>query len=87
VIVEAGARRDRGELDAALRTLENAHLNSQSRAPWVARLRYAYADTLLAADRPQDALEWFHRTEAVDTDEITDAAARAAEVERTLGGD
>jgi tetratricopeptide (TPR) repeat protein len=84
VIVEAGARRDRGELDAALRTLENAHLNSQSRAPWVARLRYAYADTLLAADRPQDALEWFHRTEAVDTDEITDAAARAAEIERTL---
>lgn len=84
VIVEAGARRDRGEIDAALRTLENAPLNSQSRAPWVARLRYAYADTLLEAGRPQDALEWFHRTEAVDTDEITDAAARAAEVERTL---
>lgn len=84
VIVEAGARRDRGEIDAALRTLENAHLNSQSRAPWVARLRYAYADTLLAAGRPQDALEWFHRTEAVDVEEITDAGARALEVERTL---
>ena len=85
VIVEAGARRDRGEIDAALRTLENAHLNSQSRAPWVARVRYAYADTLLAAGRPQDALEWFHRTEAVDAEEITDAASRAAEIERTLG--
>ena len=85
VIVEAGARRDRGELDAALRTLEHAKLHSQSRAPWVARLRYAYADTLLAAGRRQDALEWFHRTEAVDVDEITDAADRAAEVERTLG--
>lgn len=84
VIVEAGARRDRGELEAALRTLENAHLNSQSRAPWVARLRYAYADTLLDAGRPRDALEWFHRTEAVDTDEITDAGTRAAEIERTL---
>jgi tetratricopeptide (TPR) repeat protein len=87
VIVEAGARRDRGELDAALRTLENAHLNSQSRAPWVARLRYAYADTLLAAGRPQDALEWFHRTEAVDVEEITDAGARALEVERSLPSD
>ena len=85
VIVEAGARRDRGELDAALRTLEHAKLHSQARAPWVARLRYAYADTLLAAGRPQDALEWFHRTEAVDADEITDAADRAAEVERSLG--
>ncbi|HEX7717512.1 MAG TPA: tetratricopeptide repeat protein, partial [Marmoricola sp.] len=85
VIVEAGARRDRGELDAALRTLENAHLNSQSRAPWVARLRYAYADTLVAAGRLQDALEWFHRTEAVDVEEITDAGARALEVEGLIG--
>lgn len=86
-IVEAGARRDRGELDAALRTLENAHLSSKSRAPWVARVRYAYADTLVAAGRLRDALEWFHRTEAVDTDEITDAAGRAAEVERALAAD
>jgi tetratricopeptide (TPR) repeat protein len=83
-IVEAGARRDRGEMDAALRTLENAHLLSKSREPWVARLRYAYADTLLAAGRPQDALTWFHRTEAVDGEQATDAAERAAELERSL---
>jgi len=82
-IVEAGARRDRGELDAALRTLENGALNSRSRAPWVARLRYAYAETLLAAGRSEDALEWFHRTEACDVDEITDAGIRALEVERS----
>ena len=56
-IVEAGARRDRGELDAALRTLETSHLHSKSREPWVARLRYAYADTLLAAGRDEDALD------------------------------
>ena len=61
-IVEAGARRDLGEIDAALRTLENAPLRSQSRADWVVRLRYAYADTLLAAGRTEDAVEWFHRT-------------------------
>ena len=65
-IVEAGARRDRGELDAALRTLESSHLLSKSREPWVARLRYAYADALLEAGRTTDALTWFHRTEAVD---------------------
>lgn len=84
VIVEAGARRDRKEFDAALRVLEQSPLNSKSRAPWVARLRYTYADTLLAAGRLADALEWFHRTEAIDTDEITDAGERAAEVEREL---
>lgn len=81
-IVEAGARRDLGELDAALRTLESAPLRSQSRADWVARLRYAYADTLLAAGRDEDAMEWFHRTVAVDGDEITDAAQRVSELER-----
>jgi tetratricopeptide (TPR) repeat protein len=83
-IVEAGARRDRGELDAALRTLETSHLNSKSREPWVARLRYAYADTLVEAGRPQDALTWFHRTEGVDSERITDAADRAAELEKSL---
>jgi tetratricopeptide (TPR) repeat protein len=84
-IVEAGARRDLGEVDAALRTLESAPLRSQSREDWVVRLRYAYADGLLAAGRPEDALEWFHRTVAIDAEDITDAAERAAEVERSLG--
>jgi len=64
-IVEAGARRDLGQLDAALGTLEAAPLRSRSRAEWVARLRYAYADTLLAAGRRDDALAWFHRTAGV----------------------
>jgi tetratricopeptide (TPR) repeat protein len=83
-IVEAGARRDRGEVDAALRTLETSPITSKSREPWVARLRYAYADTLVEAGRPTDALAWFHRTEAVDTESITDAAERAAELEKKL---
>jgi tetratricopeptide (TPR) repeat protein len=83
-IVEAGARRDRGELDAALRTLETSHLNSKSREPWVARLRYAYADALVEAGRPTDALTWFHRTEGVDSEGITDAADRAAALEKSL---
>jgi len=84
-IVEAGARRDLGQLDAALRTLELAPLSSNSRAPWVVRLRYAYADTLEAAGRTTEALEWFHRTEAIDADEITDAGVRAEVLERAQG--
>jgi tetratricopeptide (TPR) repeat protein len=83
-IVEAGARRDRGEIDAALRTLENSHLLSKSREPWVARLRYAYADTLIEAGRATDALTWFHRTEAVDGEGNTDAAERAVALEKSL---
>jgi tetratricopeptide (TPR) repeat protein len=81
-LVEAGARRDMGQLDAALRTLELAPLTSKSRQPWVVRLRYAYADTLESAGREADALAWFHRTHAVDSDELTDAAERADLLER-----
>ena len=43
------------------------------------------ADTLEAAGRENDALAWFHRTHAVDSDEITDAAARAEQLEKRLG--
>lgn len=81
-IVEAGARRDMGQLDAALRVLEQAPLMSKSRESWVVRLRYAYADTLEAAGRGTEALMWFHRTDAIDADELTDAAARAAVLEK-----
>ena len=83
-LVEAGARRDMGQLDAALRILEQAPLHSKSRAPWVVRLRYAYADTLEEAGRLTDALSWFHRTYAIDAEEITDAAARAEELEKRV---
>jgi len=82
-LVEAGARRDMGQLDAALRTLELAPLTSKSRQAWVVRLRYAYADTLEAAGREADALAWFHRTHAIDSDELTDAAERADRLERS----
>lgn len=84
-IVEAGARRDLGQLDAALRTLELAPLTSKSRSSWVVRLRYAYADTLEAAGRAEEALTWFHRTQAIDAEEITDAAERAAALEKSIG--
>jgi len=84
-LVEAGARRDMGQLDAALRTLELAPLMNKNRANWVVRLRYAYADTLEAAGRENEALAWFHRTHAVDSHELTDAADRAETLEKRLG--
>jgi len=80
-IVVAGARRDRGQVEEAVRLLETEPLHSKSRAPWVARLRYAYADSLLAAGRSDEAIEWFHRTVAVDGDGSTDATERLAELE------
>jgi tetratricopeptide (TPR) repeat protein len=83
-IVEAGARRDMGQLDAALRTLELAPLTSKSREAWVVRLRYAYADTLEAAGRKSDALAWFHRTDAIDGEQLTDAADRAEALEKRI---
>jgi len=80
-IVVAGARRDLGQVEAAVRLLETEPINSASRAPWVARLRYAYADALLAAGRRAEAIEWFHRTVGVDGDKATDAEDRLAELE------
>ncbi len=85
-IVESGARRDMGQLDAALRTLELAPLLSKSRSVWVVRLRYAYADTLEAAGRDNDALTWFHRTYAIDSEQVTDASERAEVLEKRVNG-
>lgn len=81
-IVVAGARRDLGQAEAALRLLETENLHSASRSDWVARLRYAYADTLLELGRREEAVEWFHRTVAVDGNGQTDAEERLS----TLGG-
>lgn len=80
-IVIAGARRDLGQVDAALQLLETENLLSRNRADWVARLRYAYADTLLAAGRQDEAITWFHRVVAVDGNKLTDAEERLAALE------
>jgi tetratricopeptide (TPR) repeat protein len=80
-IVEAGARADLGHLDQALRTLEAGPLRTDSREEWAVRIRYAYADLLAQAGRREDALEWFHRTAAVDGEGFTDAAERVSELE------
>ncbi|MEV8377874.1 hypothetical protein AB0P21_34365 [Kribbella sp. NPDC056861] len=81
LIVAAGARRDMGQTSAAIQTLEIPELTKRTRAEWLPRLRYAYADALAEAGRTEDALVWFHRAAGADQDGSTGAAERAAELE------
>jgi hypothetical protein len=81
LIVAAGARRDMGQTAAAIQTLEVSELTKRTRADWLPRLRYAYADALAEAGRTDDALIWFHRAAGADADGSTGAAERAAELE------
>ncbi|WP_370948632.1 hypothetical protein AB5J62_13960 [Amycolatopsis sp. cg5] len=79
-IVAAGARRDLGQLDAAVVALQTDDLVPSKRDPWSARLFYAYADNLEAAGRKEDALKWFLNAAEADEEDETDAAERAAEL-------
>jgi hypothetical protein len=80
-LVAAGARRDMDQLDAAIVTLQSPELASNSVQPWTARLRYAYADALLAAGREGEAREWFAKAIESDKDGSTDASDRLAELD------
>jgi hypothetical protein len=80
-LVAAGARRDMGQIDAAIVTLQSSELASNAVHPWTARLRYAYADALLAAGREDEAREWFAKTVEADKDGSTDASDRLAELD------
>jgi tetratricopeptide (TPR) repeat protein len=79
-IVAAGARQDLEQYDAAVLTLECPQLRDMG-APWAARLRYAYAEALIAAGRREDGLVWMSRAAEADTDAATEAAERLAELE------
>ncbi|MHB9862763.1 hypothetical protein [Streptomyces sp. YIM S03343] len=80
-LVAAGARRDMGQLDAAIVTLQSSELASNSVQPWTARLRYAYADALLAGGREGEARDWFAKAVEADRDGSTDASDRLAELD------
>lgn len=80
-IVESGARRDMGQYDAAVVTLQVPELKETRLRPWSARLFYAYAEALNAAGREEEARDWFARAAAADRDGDTDAAERYAELE------
>lgn len=78
LIVVAGARRDLGQLDAALGVLARGGLDTGHPKPGSARLWYAYADALEAAGRTEEAIQWFGAAATVDFEDETDAADRAA---------
>jgi len=76
-MVAAGARRDLGQFDAAVVLLQTPELDPTRMGTAAARLSYAYADALLAANRPGDALRWFLIAAGADEDGETDAEERA----------
>lgn len=80
-LVAAGARRDMGQADAAVVTLQSPELASSAVHPWTARLRYAYADALLAVGREDEAREWFAKALEADQGGTTDASDRLAELD------
>ncbi|MFC7532221.1 Replicase polyprotein 1ab [Actinoplanes sp. GCM10030250] len=81
LIVAAGARGDLGQHDAAVAMLQVNELTAEVEADWTARLRYAFADALLAAGRRDEAREWFARAAAADSEQLTDAAERLLELD------
>jgi thioredoxin-like negative regulator of GroEL len=81
LIVAAGARRDLGQLESAAVSLQVPELRSGVIQLWVARLRYAYADALVALGRVEEARRWFLKAAEADHDEQTDAAERIEEID------
>jgi len=79
-IVVAGARSDLGQLEQALSILSTPQLDRTRRGQTPARLFYAYADTLLALGRKDDALQWFINAAAADVEGVTDAEDRITEL-------
>lgn len=76
-IVLAGARRDMGQLEAALMMLRAEIDRSPDRLEeWTPRVWYAYADALLAAGDLDQAREWFSAVASVDDEGLTDAEER-----------
>jgi tetratricopeptide (TPR) repeat protein len=79
-IVAAGARADLGQLEQALNVLASPQPDPNRTGTTAARLFYAYADTLLALGRADEALQWFLHSAAADVDGATDAEDRVDEL-------
>jgi tetratricopeptide (TPR) repeat protein len=79
-IVAAGARADLGQLEQALTVLSTPALDPARTGSTAARLFYAYAETLLAVHRKDEALQWFLHSAAADVDGVTDAEDRVSEL-------
>lgn len=79
-IVAAGARSDLGQVDQALAVLSSPPLDPSRTGQTAARLFYVYAETLLALDRKEEALQWFLNAAAADIEGVTDAEERITEL-------
>ena len=79
-IVVAGARSDLGEHEQALAILSSPQLDPARTGQTAARLFYAYAETLLALGRDQEALQWFLHAARADVEAVTDAEERITEL-------
>jgi len=79
-LVEAGVRVDTGHSDEALRLLRAELERIGARGPKLARarLRFAYAHLLEATGELELAERWFSSAAALDVEQATDAAERAA---------
>jgi hypothetical protein len=80
-IVAAGARGDLGQAEAAVVALQIPELQGTPAGPWTARLQSAYADSLVAAGRPDEARAWLERAVAADVDGEAGAAERLVELD------
>lgn len=76
LIVVAGARMDLGDTEAAVAMLSRPAAAATAEQPWAARIVYAYAAALEAADHRDAARDWFDRCVQIDEDETTDASER-----------
>jgi tetratricopeptide (TPR) repeat protein len=79
-IVTAGARADLGQLEQALTVLSTPQLDPARIGTIAARLFYAYAETLLALDRGEEAVQWFLHAAEADVEGATDAEDRVSEL-------
>ncbi|MFD7454555.1 hypothetical protein [Kitasatospora sp. NPDC059827] len=80
-LVAAGARSDMQQFEAAVVTLQSPELASSAVHSWTARLRYAYAEALIAAGRGDEARDWFAKAAEADTEGSTNASERLAEID------
>jgi tetratricopeptide (TPR) repeat protein len=87
IIVEAGARRDLGQVHESRRILERAVALARPQAispVSVARLHYSYADALLSEGKESEARQWFVSAATLDRDHQTDAQQRLDELDGFL---
>lgn len=81
LIVEAGARDDLGQRDEAIRLLEQAIRRGEGPRLAQGRLRFAYAELLIAAGNRASAREWLAAVARFDADDELGAAGRLEELE------